>query len=103
MSIISSLFSITISEALAHEGMAREMVNRIQNMRKDSGLEVTDRIDVRIEKHAALDAAINNNLSYICSETLASRIEIVEAVKPDEGQLVEVDDDISIRVVIDKV
>lgn len=100
---VTVALDITINEELASEGLAREMVNRIQNLRKDSGLEVTDRINLRIQQHAVLDAAINNNLSYICSETLAANIELVDVVEPNEGQLVEVDDEISTRVVINKV
>lgn len=100
---ITVALDITISEQLAHEGLAREMINRIQNLRKDKGLEITDRIDVRIQQHAELDAALNNNLRYICSETLASNIAIVEGLESDESQLVEVDGNIATRIVINKI
>ena len=59
---------ITISPALREEGLARELVNRIQNLRKDSNLDVTDRIDVKIQRNSAINSAINNNLDYICAE-----------------------------------
>ena len=67
---------INITEALAEEGLARELVNRIQNLRKDSGLEVTDRIDIVLTAGEKLAAAISHNLNYICSETLADNLRI---------------------------
>ena len=67
---------INITEELAEEGLARELVNRIQNLRKDSGLEVTDRINITLTAGEKLAAAIRNNLNYICSETLADDLRI---------------------------
>ena len=67
---------INITEALAEEGLARELVNRIQNLRKDSGLEVTDRIDIVLTAGEKLAAALSHNLNYICSETLADNLRI---------------------------
>lgn len=82
---------ITISETLKQEGTAREMVNRIQNIRKDSGLEVTDKISVQIVRHKEIDAAIESNKEYICKETLAENLELVEQA-PDNATAVEFDD-----------
>jgi isoleucyl-tRNA synthetase len=93
---------ITITDQLKQEGIARELVNRIQNLRKDRALEVTDRIALRIQRNNLIDAAVNNNLNYICSETLASSLELVDEVKPGEGLLVEVDEDIKTFISIDK-
>jgi isoleucyl-tRNA synthetase len=62
---------ITISETLRKEGIAREFVNRLQNLRKDSGLEVTDKILVRVETDEITWSAILDFKSYICSEILA--------------------------------
>ena len=67
---------INITEGLAEEGLARELVNRIQNLRNDSGLEVTDRINITLAAGEKLAAAIRNNLNYICSETLADDLRI---------------------------
>ena len=67
---------INITAELAEEGLARELVNRIQNLRKDSGLEVTDRIDITLTAGEKLTAAISHNLNYICSETLADNLRI---------------------------
>lgn len=68
---------ITINENLRYEGIARELVNRIQNLRKDSGLEVTDRISLKVKKNESLDQAIQENEQYITSETLADKLEMV--------------------------
>ena len=67
---------INITAELAEEGLARELVNRIQNLRKDNGLEVTDRIDITINAGESLSVAVSNNLNYICSETLADNLRI---------------------------
>ncbi|NNC48931.1 MAG: isoleucine--tRNA ligase, partial [Flaviramulus sp.] len=67
---------VTITDELRKEGIARELVNRIQNLRKDSGFEVTDRIDVIIQKDEHIMKAINANISYIKSETLTDELEI---------------------------
>jgi isoleucyl-tRNA synthetase len=65
---------ITISPALWSEGVAREVVNRIQNIRKESGLDVTDRILVTLDTNEKLQTAISENKSYICAEILADDI-----------------------------
>jgi isoleucyl-tRNA synthetase len=65
---------ITISESLKSEGIAREIVNRVQNLRKDSGLDVTDRIILSIETSASVQAATAANKDYICAEVLADDI-----------------------------
>lgn len=65
---------ITISETLKSEGIAREIVNRVQNLRKDSGLDVTDRIILSIETSENIQAATANNKAYICAEVLAEDI-----------------------------
>lgn len=82
---------ITISQDLAEEGLARELVNRIQNIRKEEGLEVTDRIELSILANEKLTAAINNNLNYICSETLADDLRITSEVKGKSHQMELVD------------
>jgi isoleucyl-tRNA synthetase len=66
---------ITISENLKSEGIAREIVNRVQNLRKDSGLDVTDRIVLSIETSDFVQAATLANKEYICAEVLANDIE----------------------------
>ena len=65
---------ISLSDNLINEGLAREVINRVQNLRKDLGFEVTDRIEITLSAEEKLANAINNNLNYICSETLADEI-----------------------------
>lgn len=63
---------VTIDENLKREGIARELVNRIQNIRKESGYEVTDRIDIRILRDGLVENAVESNLDYIKTETLTA-------------------------------
>ena len=70
---------ITISEELRAEGIARELVNRVQNLRKDSGLEITDRILLKVDTNDLIQRAIKANQEYVCNEVLANEI-IFEAL-----------------------
>ncbi|WP_299120654.1 isoleucine--tRNA ligase [uncultured Winogradskyella sp.] len=71
---------VTISEELRKEGIARELVNRIQNLRKDSGFEVTDRIDVQLQNDVQVKEAVASNEEYIKSETLTEDLQIMDNV-----------------------
>ena len=71
---ITVALDVTISETLKNEGIAREIVNRIQNLRKDSGFEVTDRIHVSLLSCEMLDTAVAQNLEYIKEETLTDTL-----------------------------
>ncbi|PNQ74958.1 isoleucine--tRNA ligase [Hanstruepera neustonica] len=71
---------VTISDDLRKEGIARELVNRIQNLRKDSGFEVTDRIDVQLQKEDSIVKAVNSNMDYIKAETLTEELEIMDQI-----------------------
>ena len=68
---------ITISDELRREGVARELVNRIQNIRKESGFEVTDKIRVEIELNAATESAVESFANYIAQQTLAVEVKAV--------------------------
>lgn len=72
---------VTISEELRKEGIARELINRIQNLRKDSGFEVTDRIDVTFQKDEHIVKAVEANLAYIKSETLTNELKIIDKLE----------------------
>ena len=85
---ITVALDIEISNELAEEGFAREFVNRIQNYRKELGLNVTDKINIYIKSNEEINQALNNNLNYICSETLAKSLDFVEEVS---GSSVELD------------
>ncbi len=99
---ITVALDVTISNSLKDEGLARELVNRIQNMRKDSGLNVTDKILVKIQQNDALDTAIKNNLSYICAETLTDDLQVVQNLTSTTASSVEVDDLVSTLISIEK-
>lgn len=71
---------VTINEDLREEGIARELVNRIQNLRKDSGFEVTDRIDVSLQWEENIEKAVASNMEYIKEETLTEELEILDQV-----------------------
>ncbi|MDH3322148.1 MAG: DUF5915 domain-containing protein, partial [Flavobacteriaceae bacterium] len=71
---------VTMSEALKNEGIARELVNRIQNLRKEKGLEVTDKIKISIKKDGVLDGAVTANASYIKNETLTKELVLKEEI-----------------------
>lgn len=81
---------VDITEELKNEGIARELINRIQNLRKDSRLEVTDRIDLKIKQSEKIKQAVENNLEYIKSETLSETLDLVETL--EGGVQVEFDD-----------
>ncbi|RKS94961.1 isoleucyl-tRNA synthetase [Flavobacterium limicola] len=87
---ITVALDITISPALKQEGIARELVNRIQNIRKDSGFEVTDKIKVQLKRNGLLEEAILENEAYIKSETLTSDLVFVDEL--ENGTEIEFDD-----------
>jgi isoleucyl-tRNA synthetase len=86
---ITVALDLTITPALEQEGLARELVNRIQNLRKDKGLEVTDRISLTILEDDLIKDAVNNNLKYICAETLAEKLELVPSLNTPESVTVD--------------
>ena len=75
---ITVALDVTISEELRKEGVARELINRIQNARKDRGLEVTDKIKLTVLKFEDLEESINKNKEYIMSETLTEELVFVD-------------------------
>ncbi|MFT7102723.1 MAG: isoleucyl-tRNA synthetase, partial [Bacteroidia bacterium] len=86
---ITVALDLTLTDELEEEGLARELVNRIQNLRKDKGLEVTDRINLTILNQANINKAVTNNLKYICDETLAENLELVSILDSPESVEVE--------------
>lgn len=91
---------VVISEDLKEEGIARELINRIQNLRKDSGLDVVDKIQLTLQDNSELSAAVNSNLEYIKNETLTSSLTFVERL--DSGIDVEFDNIVT-RLLIEKI
>ena len=91
---------VRLSSELKQEGISRELVNRIQNMRKEQGFEVTDKIHVLVKDHPYISEAVKNNLSYICAEILADSLELVQEL--DKGEKVGIDEN-DLMVLIKKV
>ncbi|MGB7842076.1 MAG: isoleucine--tRNA ligase, partial [Salinimicrobium sp.] len=96
---ITVALDISISEALKKEGIARELVNRIQNIRKDSGFEVTDKIDVTLQRDGTVEEAVEQNIEYIKTETLTANLDLAEEV--DNGLEVSFDE-VTTRLLIKK-
>lgn len=90
---------VTLNDELKKEGIARELVNRIQNLRKDSGFELTDRIVVQFQKDEQIINAINSNLEYIKTETLTENLVILDHV---ENGIEIVFDDVNTKLFIKK-
>ncbi len=81
---------VTITDELRREGMARELVNRIQNIRKSCGFEITDRIRILLSKNSHTDDAVNEYNGYICNQVLANSLNLVDNV--ESGTELKVDD-----------
>jgi isoleucyl-tRNA synthetase len=96
---ITVALDITITDALRKEGIARELVNRIQNIRKDSGFEVTDKIKVYMQNDGVLEQAIRDNEAYIKSETLTEELVFQDSI--ENGTEIEFDD-LKTRILISK-
>lgn len=99
---ITVALDITISEDLKDEGIARELVNRVQNLRKEKQFEVTDKISVIIEKNNNLESAVKKNYDYICAEILASSLDFTDRITEDQKILVELTEDLKTHIIIDK-
>jgi isoleucyl-tRNA synthetase len=95
---------ITVTEELLHEGIAREFVNRIQNMRKESGFEVTDKIRVVIEDLPFISEAVKKHSDYIASQTLALDISLASSHDIASLSFKEIDiEETMVKVVVEKV
>lgn len=91
---------INVTPELREEGIARELVNRIQNLRKESGFDVTDKIEVQIQEHDSINQAVQKHKSYIGTQTLANKIDLVGDIS--SGKEMDLDENISIKVQIKK-
>ena len=81
---------VTVTEELRREGVARELVNRIQNIRKSSGFEITDKINITLSKNTQTDDAVNEYKDYICNQVLATSLTLADEVQ--EGTELNFDD-----------
>ena len=94
---------VTLTPELIQEGIARELINRIQNLRKDNGFDVTDKISIEIQEHTAIVEAINVHKNYIATQTLAQNIILVEKLNDTLAKEVEIDDDIKTLLKITRI
>ena len=100
---ITVALDINITEALRQEGVARELINRIQNIRKESGFDVTDRIRVLIEKHELINDAIKYHGQYIGSQTLADNVSLTDNMENQHSKRIDIDEDVYINVQVSRV
>jgi isoleucyl-tRNA synthetase len=93
---------INVTGELKEEGIAREFINRIQNLRKESGFDVTDKIILKIQQHDAINSAINKFKDYIASQTLARDVLLTEKCNDANAKSVEVDNGVETFIEIEK-
>ncbi|HEU0109869.1 MAG TPA: DUF5915 domain-containing protein, partial [Flavisolibacter sp.] len=88
---------INVTPELIQEGDAREFVNRIQKIRKDSGFDVTDRIEVKVAAKNGISQSLAKFNDYICAEILADKLELLSQM--DEGSVIEINDN-ELKVIV---
>ena len=98
---VTVALDITLSADLKEEGLAREFINRVQNLRKDNGFKVTDKVNIIVENNEQLKSAIQNNFAYICDETLADKLEFSNNIESETNEM-ELIDGITAKVSIKK-
>ena len=89
---------ITLTDRLMAEGVARELVNRIQNIRKNKDFNVTDKIVVVLQSHEAITSAVETFGDYICNETLAVKLKIADDV---QGETIELTDEVNLDIMVE--
>ncbi len=97
---ITVALDIHVTEKLRQEGISRELVNRIQNIRKESGFDVTDKIEVLIERHELINDAVELHGKYIGAQTLAESVQLTDSLENSGSKRIDIDEDtyINIRV-----
>jgi isoleucyl-tRNA synthetase len=93
---ITVALDLTLNDMLKAEGMARELINRIQNIRKSRDFNLTDKISVQLEKHEAILPALEHFQEYICGETLTSELALVDQVAG--GEQLSLDDEVKLGI-----
>ena len=94
---------VNVTPQLREEGIAREFINRIQNIRKDSGLDVTDKIRVSINRQDSINSAVENFGEYIGQQTLAVEVSLTDGLTESNAVKVELDDEIVTYIQINKI
>lgn len=103
MGTLTVALDVTITPELWEEGIARELINRIQNLRKEKGFEVTDHIIVNLQTHKEIAKAIDKNISYICTEILAREFNVVDRIDAENMDSIDLTDTISTLITVEKV
>jgi len=98
--LLTVALDITLTDSLLAEGTARELVNRIQNIRKNKDFNVTDRVRVLLEKHEKVEPAVLRFGDYIKNEVLATHLDLVENL-PD-GERIELPDGLQLSILVDR-
>ena len=98
---ITVALDINVTEDLRLEGIARELINRIQNIRKDSDFEVTDKVNIQIEKHDLIVNAIQVHSEYIKNQTLTAKLLVVETISASNSKEIEIDEQ-TITILVEK-
>jgi isoleucyl-tRNA synthetase len=93
---------VTVTDELRYEGIAREFVNRIQNIRKENGYEVTDKISVQIEENEYIKEAVKRHASYIGAQTLAVSVEMIENIVKKEAREIEIDE-LMVKLLVNRI
>ncbi len=94
---------INITPELKLEGIARELINKIQNIRKESGFEVTDRIVLKINRHQQINEAVEKHAAYISAQTLAARLEMVDDLDTESAKSVEIDTGVETLISVERI
>jgi isoleucyl-tRNA synthetase len=89
---------ITLTPELTQEGVARDIVNRVQNLRKDRDYKITDRIKVKIQAVEGIEDAVKSNMSYICNEVLADKLEVMEKLDVASAVEIELEDNLKTMI-----
>lgn len=93
---------VTVSDELRYEGIAREFINRIQNIRKENGFDVTDKITLQIEDHDFIREAVNRHAGYIGSQTLATGVNLVKQLSAGNNiKEIEIDE-VMVKIKVEK-
>jgi isoleucyl-tRNA synthetase len=94
---------VNITQELKDEGIAREFVNRIQNLRKESGFEVTDKIAVEIQRHESINSPVESFSDYIAAQTLAKSVTLVDMADTAGAHAIEIDENVITHVRVSKI
>lgn len=94
---------INVTDELKEEGIARELINRIQNMRKENGFDVTDKITIQIKKHTALNNAVKHHAHYIASQTLATGVDLVDQPDDKKAKTIELEEGVNTIITIHRI